>query len=131
MLNVQGKYSQFLIQGYLYYITMPTETVFFLKIHTNIDWSKKKLHGYHYYVGNDMNNFRYPDKELLSMGHMFTWREFEIIKLIESGLSSKQIAKKLFLSVYTIYTHRSNILKKMEKTTIADLIYEFKEQGVL
>ncbi|PLW98204.1 MAG: hypothetical protein C0591_05025 [Marinilabiliales bacterium] len=41
MLNAQGKHSQFLIQGYLFYTTIPYETVFFLKLHTNIDLSKR------------------------------------------------------------------------------------------
>jgi DNA-binding NarL/FixJ family response regulator len=39
-------------------------------------------------------------------------REKEIIKLISSGLTTSQIAVKLFLSEYTIETHRKNIGKK-------------------
>ena len=58
-------------------------------------------------------------------------REFEIIRLIEAGLSTEQIAEKLFLSVYTVNTHRGNILKKTHKSQISDLIYELKERGVL
>jgi DNA-binding NarL/FixJ family response regulator len=39
-------------------------------------------------------------------------REKEIIKLISSGLTTNQIALKLFLSEYTVETHRKNIGKK-------------------
>jgi DNA-binding NarL/FixJ family response regulator len=78
-----------------------------------------------------MSLFRYPDEELLDIGPVFSERELEIIKLIESGLSSKQIAAKLFLSVYTVNTHRKNILKKSGKPMISNLIYELKEQGLL
>ena len=46
----------------------------------------------------------------------FQIREFEIIKLIESGLSSEQIAEKLFMSRYTVNTHRRNILEKTGKS---------------
>lgn len=40
-------------------------------------------------------------------------REKEIIRLIKKGFSSKEIAAKLFLSVYTIDTHRKNICAKL------------------
>ena len=129
--NAKGKYSQFLIQGYLFYTTKPYETVFFLKIHTNIDWSKKIKHGYHYYFGDDMSKFRYPDKELLNLGNIFTRREFEIIKLIASGRNSEQIAEELFISLYTVNTHRGNILKKTYKTHVSDVIFDLKERGLL
>ncbi len=126
-----GGYAHFLLQNYLFYSEIPYKTVFFLKIHTNIDWFKKIKHGYHYYIGNDLSYFRYPDEEMLQMGNVFTTREFEIIRLIESGLSTEQIAEKLFLSIYTVNTHRRNILTKTGKKTISDLIYELKERGVL
>lgn len=129
--NSNGGYSNFLIQGYLNYTLIPYKTVYFLKIHTNIEWCKKIKHGYHYYMGNDMSYFRYPNDEMLMMGNVFTTREFEIIRLIEFGLSSEEIAEKLFLSPHTVNTHRRNILKKTRKPFISDLIYELKERGVL
>jgi DNA-binding CsgD family transcriptional regulator len=131
MRTPDGSFSDFLIQGYIKYFPEPHNTVFFLKIHTNIDWSKKIKCGYHYYVGNDLSYFRFPDDELLQMGNVFTNREFEIIKLIEEGLSTEQIAEKLFVSPYTVNTHRRNILEKAGKAHISDLIYELKERGVL
>jgi len=75
--------------------------------------------------------FRYPDDELLNVCKDFTKRELEIIKLIESGMSSEQIAEKLFISPYTINTHRGNILKKSGKAHVSELIYELMEQGKL
>ena len=126
-----GNYSDFLIQCYLYYSSLPYKTVFFLKIHTNIDCLKKIKLGYHYYIGNDLSWFRYPDDDMLMKGNIFSGREFEIIKLIESGLGSEEISDKLFLSVHTVNTHRRNILEKTGKTHISDLIYELKERGLL
>jgi len=125
-----GNYSNFLIQGYLKYFPLPINTVFFLKIHTDIDWSRKIKLGHHYYVGNDLSYFRYPDEEMLRMGNVFTRREFEIIGLIEGGYSTEQIADKLFLSPYTVNSHRRNILQKTKKANISELIYELKEQGL-
>jgi len=40
-------------------------------------------------------------------------RETELIRLIADGLTNKDIAEKLFLSVHTIKTHRKNIIKKL------------------
>ena len=67
----------------------------------------------------------------MNTGIVFSDREFEIIRLIETGLSTEQIAKKIFLSPYTVNTHRGNILKKTSKTNIAELIYDLKERGEL
>ena len=131
MRNPVGDYSDLLIQGYIFYTTIPYKTVFFLKIHTNIDELKKIKHGYHYYIGTDLAYFRYPDDELLQKGNVFSNREFEIIRLIEAGFNSDQIAGKLFLSPHTVNTHRRNILEKSGKATLAELIYELKERGVL
>lgn len=39
-------------------------------------------------------------------------KEKEILKLISLGLSSREIAKQLFLSINTVNTHRKNILRK-------------------
>jgi len=131
MRKPDGDYSNILIQGYLYFTTIRYKTVFYLKIHTNIDGFKKIKHGFHYYIGNDLSFLRYPDEELLNMGNVFSDREFEIIKLIESGMSTEQIAEKLFLSPYTVNTHRGNILRKTGKTHIFELINELQEKGLL
>jgi hypothetical protein len=129
--NSEGIYSNILIQSYLFYTSIPYKTVFFLKLHTNIDWYRKIKHGFHYYIGNNISNFRYPDDKLLCIGNIFSNREFEIIKLIEKGLSTEKIAEKLFISPLTVNTHRSNILEKTGKSHISDLIYDLKERGLL
>lgn len=131
MRTPSGSYSNILIQCYLVYTTIPRKTVFFLKVHTNIDWWKKKDYGFHYIMGEDLSYFKYPDQELLHMGMLVSPREFEILKLVEQGLSSEQIAENLFLSVNTVHTHRTNMLKKTGKDTIADLVYSFKEKGLM
>jgi hypothetical protein len=118
MQNPSGGYSNILTQLYLFYSSIPHKGAYLLKVHTNIDWYKMVKNRYHYYLGYDLSNFRYPDEELLGMGVPFSDREFEIIRLIESGLSSEQVAEKLFLSVYTVNTHRRNILKKSGKSTM-------------
>jgi hypothetical protein len=129
--NPAGGYTNLLIQCYIFYSPIPYPAVFDLQVYTNIDSFIMKKHSFHHYLGNDLSLFRFPDESLLKIGSHYSRREFEIIKLIEAGYSSKQIAEKLFLSVLTVNTHRSNILVKSGKATISDLIYELKGQGLL
>lgn len=128
--NAQGEYPDLMFQLYFMYSTQ-FHTVLLFQVHTNLDYLEKRKHGYHYYVGNDFTYFRFPDKELLAIGNPLSDREFEIVNLIGSGMSSDQIAEKLFLSVHTVNTHRRNILDKTGKQSIADLIYDFKVKRIL
>jgi DNA-binding NarL/FixJ family response regulator len=49
-------------------------------------------------------------------------RELEIIRLLKKGLSSKLIAKELFIAVKTVEVHRYNILKKLNLRNTAALV---------
>jgi len=49
-------------------------------------------------------------------------REIEIIQLVAQGLSNKEIAEKLFLSVHTVTTHRKNIMSKLGVNNTAGLV---------
>lgn len=129
--NPKGVYRETLFQCYLFYSRLPYQTVYVLQIHTDIDSTIKRKHGYHYYSGNDLSNFRFPDERLLLMGNPYSTRELEVIKLIYQGLSSEQIAEKIFISTNTVNTHRRNILHKAGKSHITDLILELKENGML
>lgn len=131
LLNPAGTYNNILGQDYIFFSPIPHKAVFMIQVITNIDWCKMKKNYFHHYVGVDRSIFRYPDEELIKIGHPYTDRELEIIKLVESGLGSKQIAKKLFLSIFTVNTRRSNILEKSGMASISDLIYHLKEQGLL
>ena len=49
-------------------------------------------------------------------------RELEILRLIASGSTNKEIARKLYRNARTIEYHRSNIMKKLNVHTAAELI---------
>jgi DNA-binding NarL/FixJ family response regulator len=51
-----------------------------------------------------------------------TASETEIVKLIASGLTTKEIASKRNISHHTVNTHRKNIFKKMEVSNASELI---------
>ena len=49
-------------------------------------------------------------------------RETEVLRLIASGLSNKEIGVKLFLSTRTVDAHRYNIMQKLEAKNTAEMI---------
>lgn len=49
-------------------------------------------------------------------------REKNILRMVALGLSSMEIADKLFLSIHTINTHRKNILRKLGIKTVSGLM---------
>jgi len=51
-----------------------------------------------------------------------TPREKEVLELVADGLSTKQIADKLSISIRTVESHRINMLKKLEVGNTAELI---------
>ena len=49
-------------------------------------------------------------------------RERQIVQLLAEGNNNKDVARALHLSVKTVETHRSNIMRKMEFGSLADLV---------
>jgi two-component system invasion response regulator UvrY len=60
-----------------------------------------------------------------------TNREIEIVKLIATGMTSKEIGSKLNVSNRTIDTHRHNILKKLNIPNSAQLGIWAKNKGYI
>lgn len=60
-----------------------------------------------------------------------TRREVDIIRLVCRELSSKQIAAELFLSEFTVNTHRKNIFRKLDIRNVAGLVNFAKANGLL
>lgn len=57
-------------------------------------------------------------------------REIEVINQIRDGLSSKEIADKLAISIKTVEVHRHNILKKLKVKNTASLINYINSSGL-
>lgn len=58
-------------------------------------------------------------------------REFEVFKMLASGRTVSQVAGELALSVKTVSTHRTRILKKMEMKTNAELTHYAVRNGIV
>ena len=72
-------------------------------------------------LGDDVK----PNINLLSQ------REVEIIDLIKQGLSSKEIASKLDITLKTVEVHRHNILKKLNLKNTAALVNFINNAGIV
>src|SRR5688572_14616727 len=57
-------------------------------------------------------------------------RELDIIQLIKEGMSSKEIAQKLDISLKTVEVHRYNILKKLNLKNTAALVNFINAHGL-
>jgi DNA-binding NarL/FixJ family response regulator len=68
--------------------------------------------------------FRYPTSPL-------TNREMDVLKLIQKGLSNKQIAEQLFLSERTIKFHITAILSKLLARNRTEAIHNAIQRGIL
>jgi DNA-binding NarL/FixJ family response regulator len=60
-----------------------------------------------------------------------TDREREILRLIAEGLTTNDIAEKLFISVHTVNTHRKNLLSKLDIKNTASLVRYAIDQGIV
>lgn len=58
-------------------------------------------------------------------------REIQIIRLSAEGLTAAQIAERTFLSVHTVNTHRQHIYAKMGVKSVAEMIRNATELGIL
>jgi len=62
---------------------------------------------------------------------MITKRESEILKLIADGLTNQEIADQLFISIFTVDTHRKNLLLKFNAKNTATLVKIVVSKGII
>jgi two-component system nitrate/nitrite response regulator NarL len=73
-----------------------------------------------YRQGKQTNEFDEKDNFLKQF--KLTKREIEILQLIKHGYTNQEVADKLFLALFTIETHRKNIMQKLGLNKPAALI---------
>jgi DNA-binding NarL/FixJ family response regulator len=62
---------------------------------------------------------------------LLTTREREILQLLAEGKSNKEVANMLNLSLYTVETHRTHILQKLNLHTVPELILYAVRKGII
>jgi DNA-binding NarL/FixJ family response regulator len=60
-----------------------------------------------------------PSKKL---PHELTKREYEILGLVASGKTNREVAETLFISIKTVETHKTNILEKLGLRNTTELV---------
>lgn len=81
-----------------------------------------------FYLQDDVKKQTYNqiDKNFINQ-YRITGREIEIAELLKDGLNNHQIAERLNISVYTVETHRKNIMHKLDVSNIASLLKIFNQ----
>ena len=67
-----------------------------------------------------------PDEEI---GPKLTTREREVVQLVAEGLSTREISETLTISVKTVETHRTNIMRKLNAKSPTDIIKYALKKG--
>jgi two-component system response regulator NreC len=62
---------------------------------------------------------------------LLTPREREVLQLIAEGKSNKEVADVLNLSVYTVETHRGNLMGKLKLKGVPELILYAVRKGII
>lgn len=72
-----------------------------------------------------------PSVPSLAAGNTLSPREIEVARLVTEGLSSKEIASRLNLSVRTVEKHRANIMDKLGVREVASLVRYCVQAGIV
>jgi DNA-binding NarL/FixJ family response regulator len=70
------------------------------------------------------------EKEQPAPKNHLTAREREVLQLLAEGKTSKEVAAALNLSVKTADTHRTNIMRKLDLHSVADVILYALRNGI-
>ena len=62
---------------------------------------------------------------------LITRREKEVLQLIGEGMTSQEVAEKLFISTHTVESHRKKLMEKFEVKNIISVIKLASEYGLL
>ncbi len=110
----------------------PLRTIFTM---TNVHQFKKDDAIYYDVLKRDENGIYRPvlQKSISEHGPIqsLTEREYEILSFISKGYTSAQIADKLFLSLFTIQTHRKNIKRKLKCKSNGEMINYALARGII
>ena len=71
------------------------------------------------------------DKGVDDTYELLTTREREVLQLVAEGQSNKEVANLLNLSLYTVETHRTHILQKLNLHSVPELILYAVRKGII
>ena len=80
------------------------------------------------YVSNN-NDFIPNEAEIENLS--ISKRELEVLQLMAEGLSNKEIAEKLFVSLNTVKTHLSKVFEKLDVKRRTQAVEKAKKSGII
>ena len=72
-----------------------------------------------------------PGARLGGPGGQLSEREIEVLQFIALGLTNAEIAKRLYVSVRTVESHRAHVQQKLGISTRAELVQLARDAGLL
>jgi DNA-binding NarL/FixJ family response regulator len=78
-----------------------------------------------------VESFSRPADTATSRLQTLTGREREVLQLIAEGLSSKEIAQKLSISIRTVESHRTALMVKLDVNKVARLVRYAIREGLI
>ncbi len=75
-----------------------------------------------------LNDYR---QQASDTGDRLTTREREVLQLLAEGLTAKDIARRLDISAYTVDAHRSRIMRKLQISSIGELVRYAMRSGLI
>ncbi len=87
-------------------------------------WSEFRING------NDTYYFHHQEKKFVE-GSIISDREKEVLRLVEIGKDTKEIADLLFLSPHTVDKHKKNMLERTGAKDTSSLLYLCKSGKIL
>lgn len=96
-------------------LTYAIEQVYKGELYFRGNWTKHKLERL-------ISEFESHNYEQVIDNYDVSYREQQVIKMLNEGLTSQQMAEKLELSKKTIDFYRSNIMRKFSLNSVTDLV---------
>jgi two-component system, NarL family, nitrate/nitrite response regulator NarL len=121
--NQRSYVSQMLQNGASGYLVKSANT-------DEIDEAIKSVLAGKMYISNDISNETFV-QNTSENAPILTRREKEILLMIAEGMTNNEIAEKIFVSHYTVDTHRKNLLLKFEVGNTAQLIKKASGFGLV
>ncbi|MDO3693246.1 response regulator transcription factor [Wenyingzhuangia sp. chi5] len=91
----------------------------------------KQVYNGHKYYNQELSKKMIDSMAEVKSIKKLTKKELEILELLSKGLTTKEIASKLYISTRTVETHRSNMLKKLEVKNTVELINKASTLGII
>jgi DNA-binding NarL/FixJ family response regulator len=87
------------------------------------------------YLGEDVSktllNSFIKNANVVQLSEKLSGREKEVLESIATGLTTQEIAEKLFISKNTVETHRKNLLYKLRARNTAELVNNAYKQRLI